>query len=143
MHLQRCPARNPEQGLGKKANYYGPVEYAVETQRNIVDKSRPLETQAKPRVLAIQEGDNDQLDDLVVNAVDRYLSRKNFISGNNRNQGRTPANQSNSGSSNNGNNKKSQKKYTYSSKTGHGQDACDEPFFSQNLTQLWHETKLA
>ena len=96
------------------------VEYAVETQRNIVDKSRPLGTQAKPRVRAIQEDDNDQLDDMVVNAVDRYLSRKNFSTGNNQNQGRTPANQSNSGSSNNGNNRKSQKKYTYSSKMGHG-----------------------
>ena len=67
------------------------AKYAAEAQRLIRDKSRPIGNMTpKPRVLAIQEDlDEDSLDALVLNAVDRAFKKRNLNPGNsgNRNQG--------------------------------------------------------
>ena len=89
------------------------AEYAAEIQRLIRNKSRPIgNTTRKPRVLAIQEDLNeDSLDALVLNAINRAFKKRNFNTGNsgNRNQGRSGPAQ--------GAKPKLQKQCTYSRKT--------------------------
>ena len=96
------------------------AEYAAEAQKLLRDKSRSIEnTVQKPRVLAIQEDlQEDTLDALVFNAVDRAFKKRNFNPGNanNRNQNRNGAAQSTK--------PKSQKQCSYCRKTGHSQEDC-------------------
>ena len=88
------------------------AEYAAEVQCLICDKTCPLGNSVpKSWVLAIQDDvDTASLDALVLNAVDHAFKKRNF-NPNNRNLGRSPAN--------NGAKPKLQKRCTYCQKTGH------------------------
>ena len=95
------------------------AEYAFEAQRNLRDKNRPLgSTAAKGWFLAIEE-DDKSLDDLMVNAVDRYIQQKNANQNPGRNQGHNQGHSGNqklfNSSGNNSQNLK--KKCNYCSKT--------------------------
>ena len=68
-------------------------------------------------MLTVQEEDNK--DDPIISAIDRYMKKNNFVVGN-RNQNRGKNNQS----GNQGAKPKSQKKCLYCQKTGHGQLNC-------------------
>ena len=48
------------------------AKLTAEAQRLLQEKNWPLGSTAKPRVLAIQE-DNDKMDDMLVNAVEKYF----------------------------------------------------------------------
>ena len=110
--------------MKKKSNCMAHItEYALQTQRILRDKTRPLgsgQGNPKPRVLAVQDKDNMPDEDPIISAIDPYM-KKNFNMGN-RNQNKGKQNQS--GSDNNGAKPKSQKKCTYCGKTGHGQLDC-------------------